>query len=249
MRTMTLEPPTQTITPLCDRNLYRHCHIQVADLEGRLPALAQAQKYYYFFKYFEDLDNAQVVATKLQTKGDDVIITQIPLGFAVWVFEPEAVMVPKRDFQLQDAAQSKPEDAAATETAKATMAQTHSKPDTSVTNDVVSATEPEPHSVAHSGVGLSQAQGGGTGQELCFPILQPADYSYHQIQVPDLDEHLAAIAVNGVYYSFFRATGEIEELISITNKLAKRGDDVKITSESNRYTIWVFEPDATAIGN
>lgn len=245
MPIITVDPTTPTITPLCDRKLHRHCHIQVTDLEGRLPAIELAQEYYYFFKYFEDQDKAQIVATKLQTQGDRVIVSQIPLGFAVWVYEPDAQVVPKRPYQSQRSESEHSQADASTVTNEAGDSNGSGMIATTAALAISSgATEQDANTA--EGVNFTHDQRFGSGKEL-VQILEPDEYSVHQIQVPDLDEYLDAIAVGGLYYSFFRTTGDMEDLISIGNKLARRGDDIKITRDSNRFTIWVLEPDATAI--
>jgi hypothetical protein len=79
-----------------DKTDYRTCHLQVPDIEERIPGVAFGTKLYSFFKVVDDREKALDVMAKLFDSGDDAVITQNPKGFAVWVLESTATVVPKK---------------------------------------------------------------------------------------------------------------------------------------------------------
>jgi len=70
-------------------------------------------------------------------------------------------------------------------------------------------------------------------------------YPACEIRVPDLDESLSAIAIEGDYYSLFQVAKDQEEMRRITAILERRGDKTAITQTNGQYNIWVWEPEAT----
>jgi hypothetical protein len=75
---------------LTQRQQYQSCHIILPD-HHRVAALQFENGYYGFFKIESDLPTAMKVAHRLHERGDRLIITQIPKGFALWVWEPNAL--------------------------------------------------------------------------------------------------------------------------------------------------------------
>jgi hypothetical protein len=75
---------------------YRTCHLEVPDIEERLPGLSFGNRLYSFFKVVGDREKSLDVMEKLFDNGDDAVITQNRKGFAVWVLEPNATMVKKK---------------------------------------------------------------------------------------------------------------------------------------------------------
>jgi len=75
---------------LSSRSQYQPCHIQVPDLEKRLPAIQVGERYYSLFKVEPDRDRAIRILEKLIKRGDDALIIQTAKGYVVWVWEPEA---------------------------------------------------------------------------------------------------------------------------------------------------------------
>lgn len=78
-----------------------------------------------------------------------------------------------------------------------------------------------------------------------YRILE-SDQSYQncQIRVPDLDMSLAAIALEGKYYTLFKLVETRDKAIALAQKLLSNGDDIVITTVENRYGVWVMEPEA-----
>lgn len=75
---------------LSSRSQYQPCHIQVPDLEKRLPAIRVGDRYYSLFKVEPERDRAVRILEKLLKRGDDALIIQTTKGYVVWVWEPEA---------------------------------------------------------------------------------------------------------------------------------------------------------------
>ncbi|WP_228056648.1 hypothetical protein [Microcoleus sp. LEGE 07076] len=63
----------------------------------------------------------------------------------------------------------------------------------------------------------------------------------------DLEQSVAAILVDGDYYSFFKALQEPEKVLAIVAKLGNRNDQTAITKIAKGYAIWVKEPEADAV--
>lgn len=72
-----------------------------------------------------------------------------------------------------------------------------------------------------------------------------SQYSPCHIRVPDLDHRLAAIAVEGQYYSFFKIVKDRSQALEVAARLARRGDQTTITSTTKGEVVWVLEPEAT----
>jgi hypothetical protein len=75
---------------------FRTCHINVPDMEERLPGIHFSDKLFSFFKVVPDREKALDVMEKIFDNGDDAVITQTRKGFVIWVFEPSASMVKKK---------------------------------------------------------------------------------------------------------------------------------------------------------
>ena len=65
-----------------------------------------------------------------------------------------------------------------------------------------------------------------------------------KIRVPDLEGTLSAVSIDGQYYSLFQAVQDWEELQRIIAILKRRGDKTAIAQIDQKYTIWVWEPEA-----
>jgi hypothetical protein len=228
MISMALEYPPQTLKTVTDRSQYQHCHITVPDMDGKLPAIALNDQYYYFFRTAPDQHRGTGLAAKLIAKGDAVVITPIPKGVALWVLEPNAQLVPRLSTDQSRPSEINPAPQSTTEVNSDDVPQSlASQPPLS------DAAEPQTADLEDS---------------LPFPLLLDASrFADCQIHVPDLDEVLAALSFEGNYYSFFRTVNNSDDLIGITRKLAQRGDEAIITYEASRYSIWVLEMDASIV--
>lgn len=81
--------------------------------------------------------------------------------------------------------------------------------------------------------------------DLIPKILESRDqYQPCHIRVPDLDQRLAAIRVNGKYYSLLKLVKSRQEALDITMRLSHRGDATIITATKKGDAIWVLEREA-----
>ncbi|UBF24718.1 hypothetical protein K9N68_24055 [Kovacikia minuta CCNUW1] len=63
-----------------------------------------------------------------------------------------------------------------------------------------------------------------------------------RIRVPHLQQSLFAIQLEGQYYSFTRAEKNREKALNTVARLFDRGDRAIITHTSNKYAIWIWQP-------
>jgi hypothetical protein len=89
-----VKPPHNGLPPevrlLQDAAAYEVCHILVPDLKMKLVAIWTDQKYFGLFKMVEHHSKAMDLAQRLMRGGDEVRVSLIEQGYAVWVLEPEA---------------------------------------------------------------------------------------------------------------------------------------------------------------
>jgi hypothetical protein len=78
------------------RTQYRSCHICLPDDEQRMAAIFVERKYYSLIKVCKEFQPAEAMCSRLLSNGQDALITAIAKGFAVWRFEPEAIVDPSR---------------------------------------------------------------------------------------------------------------------------------------------------------
>ncbi len=81
-------PPT---VPLLSRSQYRSCHIWVPDIPDRQPAILLGMKYYSLFRVTKSKSEALELINKLSRKQPEIVVTVIPKGFGIWVYEPDAI--------------------------------------------------------------------------------------------------------------------------------------------------------------
>jgi hypothetical protein len=71
-----------------------------------------------------------------------------------------------------------------------------------------------------------------------------SQYSHCHIQVPNEAKPIAAIEVNGLYYSFTRCLKDPRKAQEIADRLVAKGYPVVITKIPRGYAIWTGEPEA-----
>ena len=64
------------------------------------------------------------------------------------------------------------------------------------------------------------------------------------VRVPDLNQRLTAIYVDGSYYSLLKLVKDRQQALEITSRLAYRGEAAIITATAKGDAIWVLERDA-----
>jgi hypothetical protein len=69
-------------------------------------------------------------------------------------------------------------------------------------------------------------------------------YRCCHIQVPDLEERVAAIHTGGRYYSFFRVEQDKQRALEMAQRLGNRGEASVITQTPRGFALWVNEPEA-----
>lgn len=253
---MTLERESTPVTLLKDRSQYRYCHIQVTETDNPLPAIEFQQQHYYFLRVVGDEHRALHLSNKLAAKGDKVLVTAIPKGYSLWVLEPDVIVLPKRTHRSSSSSteshsvtivsdlQDQVIETAPSIAQHADTQVSENTTDTAHPVEVLAKKKPEIEVDAQPDTPTAEA----IESLLPFPILlDSACFSDCQIQVPDLDETLAAIHFENRYYSFFRVMSSQQELVTITHRLLSRGDDAIITIAANRYSLWVLEPEVTVV--
>ncbi|MBM0743527.1 hypothetical protein JOY44_18235 [Phormidium sp. CLA17] len=78
------------VATIINRKLFKNCHITLPDLSSPISAIQYQGNFYSYFRYFPTLETAQRVAGRLGNNGNVVVLTQIPKGLVLWIFESEA---------------------------------------------------------------------------------------------------------------------------------------------------------------
>jgi hypothetical protein len=91
----------ETFTILSQRSQYQSCHINVPDLDQPIAAIEFNQNFYSFFQSIPDSNKTLSVATRLTSKGERLVITQLKKGYGVWIHEPEARLEKKKQRDRQ----------------------------------------------------------------------------------------------------------------------------------------------------
>lgn len=72
------------------RRAYQMCHIELLDHPRPVAAIAYENRYYSLFKAGQSAQEAQALADRLRNQNEQIAITKLPTGYAVWVLEPDA---------------------------------------------------------------------------------------------------------------------------------------------------------------
>lgn len=83
-----IEPDEPEILTNADH--YETCRIQVANIDRRFFAILVNGEYYRLFRSRKTADKAIEMADRLRERGDRVVITKLPQGHALWIWEPQA---------------------------------------------------------------------------------------------------------------------------------------------------------------
>lgn len=83
----------------------------------------------------------------------------------------------------------------------------------------------------------------------CLILVVRQQYQSCRIQLPDLEERLAAIAIQNNYYSLFQVVKEADRVIDMIIRLGRRGDEVALQVPMKAYKLWVKETDAIPTGS
>ena len=76
---------------LRDRKEYHRCHVLLMDEENPTAAIEVDGNYYSFFRVVNDSDRVAQLIDRLTRKSNaQVMVTEIPKGYALWVHEADA---------------------------------------------------------------------------------------------------------------------------------------------------------------
>jgi hypothetical protein len=181
--------PIQTDTSyrlLESRSQYESCHIRVPDIEERLPAILLDQKFYSFFRVVLDEEQLRSMVAKFNQQAQELIVTRVAKGYAIWLLESTAHIDATRSSAL-----------------KASL-------------------EAFPYRILESRNG----------------------YKPCHIRVPDVEQRLVSILLDGEYYSFFAVTEDKKNILKMIARTKLTVEQVVITTTVKGYVIWVLEPQA-----
>jgi len=75
---------------LASRATYRACHIEIPGQPFAVAAIAVEGYLYSLFKVTQTQSSAAEILKRLHSRGDRMVVTIIPKGYAIWIFEPKA---------------------------------------------------------------------------------------------------------------------------------------------------------------
>lgn len=90
---LSLDAEANEPTPIFSQKLVERCHVILPGLVRPVSAIAYENAYYAFVKFFKTVDAAQRSALRLREKGNKVLLTRVPKGLVLWVFEADAYRV------------------------------------------------------------------------------------------------------------------------------------------------------------
>ena len=90
------DQPPQPTKLLAQRDDYTTCHIYLPDEQQRLPAIALDGNFYSFFRSLQDATKTLSILRKLSAKGEQTVMTPNKRGYAIWVYESDAVLATGR---------------------------------------------------------------------------------------------------------------------------------------------------------
>lgn len=75
---------------LTQQTEYERCHLSLPDEDTPIAGIKFKGDYYSFFKVVVTLDRANQLVDRLVNKGSRAVVTSIPKGFCIWVYEATA---------------------------------------------------------------------------------------------------------------------------------------------------------------
>ena len=75
---------------------YERCHLNLPDEAAPIAGIRFKGDYFSFFKVVTTLDRANQLVDRLNDRGNRVVMTAIPKGFCIWVYEAMAKASSKR---------------------------------------------------------------------------------------------------------------------------------------------------------
>jgi hypothetical protein len=77
-------------TPIFSQKLVDCCHIRLPDTPKPTSAIYYEGRYYAFVKFFPTVETARQKASLMTQRGSLVLLTRIPKGLVLWVYEADA---------------------------------------------------------------------------------------------------------------------------------------------------------------
>jgi hypothetical protein len=82
-------------TPIFAQRAVERCHVVLPDTPRPTSAIYFEGRYYAYVKLFPNTEVARHKAALMTQRGDLVILTRVPKGLVLWVFEPDAQPIHK----------------------------------------------------------------------------------------------------------------------------------------------------------
>ena len=77
-------------TPIFSQKLVDCCHVRLPDTPRPTSAIHYEGQYYSFVKFFPTLESARQKAALMTQRGNLVLLTRVPKGLVLWVYEADA---------------------------------------------------------------------------------------------------------------------------------------------------------------
>lgn len=88
--------PTMTDRIILTQQMeYERCHLSLPDEATPIAGINFKGDYYSFFKVVPTLDRTNQLVDRLVSRGSRAVVTTIPKGFCIWVYEEMAKARPK----------------------------------------------------------------------------------------------------------------------------------------------------------
>jgi hypothetical protein len=82
---------------------------------------------------------------------------------------------------------------------------------------------------------------------VCKFLTSRQQYRACRVHVPDFERHIAAVSLDGQYYSFFKVVADAETVLKMVFKLGERGDHMVVIGAPKGHQIWIWEHEATPV--
>lgn len=82
-------------TPIFAQKLVDRCHVLLPDTSKPSSAIFFEGRYYVYVRFFPSVEAARQKAALMSKRGNLVILTRVPKGLVLWVYEPDARLAQK----------------------------------------------------------------------------------------------------------------------------------------------------------
>ncbi|QZZ19655.1 hypothetical protein J5X98_20320 [Leptothermofonsia sichuanensis E412] len=79
-----------TTVPVLAHKSVKTCHILLPGVAKPVGAIAYNNQFYSYVRFYPTLESAQQGAARMANRGNRVVLTFVPKGLVLWVFEPDA---------------------------------------------------------------------------------------------------------------------------------------------------------------